>query len=375
MPEICAGGAEMAQGDSPCPARHEEGVTDPPLRTLFPRIHSADAPQEPRPAGSLPSTLVVIAGNVNYFYDRTGQRIAEALRNLGAEVAVATIRDLPPRDFDCCFLIGLTEIIAGHGDQSDALHRLAGLRSNCRFMAAWNLDSMATRWFGTTCKMLGRVGCDILVDTNVHRQDRLVPRKLRQRYQFVHYGLTHAEREQLVRYRNRQDAAERPIPWATVGHVTHARIALAHRLVAEVDPRGFVYLPPLSPVTRDGPHLNEQQYEAVLRRSRYHVWCAHHGAFYLEGERYRASALSGGVPIKVLHEPPPRDTALPFTYLLLPVENFAPRLRAMDFFQVRERFLAEILALPTLEAELTRFFGEVRAQGVPAAGSTSLSTE
>lgn len=116
-------------------------------RTLFPRIRSADqARPEPRRSGSVPSALIVIAGNVNYFYDRTGQRIAEALRNLGGDAIVATIRDLPPQDFDCCFLIGPGEIVAGHGDRADAFQRLAKLRANCRFLAAWNLDSMATRW-------------------------------------------------------------------------------------------------------------------------------------------------------------------------------------------------------------------------------------
>ncbi len=231
---------------------------NPMPRTLFPRIRSADqARPEPRRSGSVPSALIVIAGNVNYFYDRTGQRIAEALRNLGGDAIVATIRDLPPQDFDCCFLIGPGEIVAGHGDRADAFQRLAKLRANCRFLAAWNLDSMATRWFSATRRLLRRLDFDVLVDTNIHPQDHLVPAELQARYKFVHYGLTRAERAQLVRYRKLQDSAERPIPWALVGHVTDVRIALAHRLVAEVDPCGFVYLPPLSPVTRDGPHLNE----------------------------------------------------------------------------------------------------------------------
>ena len=61
----------------------------------------------------------------------------------------------------------------------------------------------------------------------------------------------------------------------------------------------------------------------------------------MEGERYRTSALTGGVPIKVLDEPVPQGLAPPFADLLLPVESFASRMREMDFFQVRDRFLGE----------------------------------
>ncbi len=239
-------------------AENGKALSNPKFRTAVPRIRNMDpAAQEPRRSDNVPSAVVIIAGNVNYFYDRIGQRVAEALRNLGVDACAVTIRDLPPRRFDCCFLIGLAEIVAGHGDEADALKRLAAIRSECRFLAAWNLDSMATRWFLATCELLRRIEFDILVDSNIHRQDHLVPRELQARYRFVHYGLTRPERQQLDRYFNLQDAAQRPIPWATVGHVTDARIALAHRLVAEVNPSGFVYLPPLSPITRDGPHLNE----------------------------------------------------------------------------------------------------------------------
>ena len=171
---------------------------------------------------------------------------------------MATIRDPQARKFDCCFLVGLAEIVAGHGDEADALKKLAELRADCRFSAAWNLESMATRWFAATHRLLRRIDFDAFVDSNIHHQEHLVPAELQARYGFVHYGLTRQERGQLGRYRNLQDAAERPIPWATVGHATDVRVRLAHRLVPEVDPSGFVYLPPLSPVTADGPHLNEQ---------------------------------------------------------------------------------------------------------------------
>ena len=47
----------------------------------------------------------------------------------------------------------------------------------------------------------------------------------------------------------------------------------------------------------------------------------------------------------------------------------------MDFFQVRDTFLAEYEGLPTLESELVRFFERMRGRGVLAAGLTDLSRE
>jgi hypothetical protein len=223
--------------------------------------------------------------------------------------------------------------------------------------------------------LLRRVDFDRFVDSNIHQQSHLVPAEFRPRYDFIGYALTRRERGQLARFRELRDAAERPIPWATIGHATDARVSLAHRLVSEVDPRGFVYLPPLSPVSQDGPHLNEAQYQAVLRRSRYHVWCAHHNALYLEGERYRASALTGGVPVKILFQPVPQDMDLPFANLLLPFENFTSHLREMDFFQVRDQFLAEFQSQPTLDSELSHFFRRVGIRGTFAQGPVNLFTE
>ena len=359
-----------------CAAEPGEKLSERKTRALCRRAPGTEPRlREPPPPGTVPSVLLLTAGNVNYFYDRFAQRMAEALANLGVDAHVATLRDFPARDFDCCFVVGLGEVVIGHGDRAGALQKLAEIRAASRFTALWNFESMATCWFDKARELLDRVGFDILVDTNFHRQDYLVPPKLRDRYEFVHFGLTRQERVEISRFRNLQDVAERPIPWATVGHATDARIAVANYLVQSVDPSGFVYLPPLSPVTKDGPHLNEQQYQAVLRRSRFHVWCSHHGAFYMEFDRFRDSALAGGVPIKVVFESLPSDQDCPFSNFLLPFEDLAPRLREMDFFQARERFLAEYEGLPTLEAELLRFFHKMRARGALAAGLMELSQE
>ena len=324
---------------------------------------------------SRPRVAVVIAGNVNYYYNTIGKRLAEALRNLGAVADVATLGTFEPRDYECCFLAGLGEIVAGHKDERAALRRIHEIRDCSKFTAVWNFESMDTCWFAQTQRLLGRVKYDVLVDTNIHDQRWLVPRKLRGKHHFVFYGLTHSEREQLRRQRHDDETEERPIPWVMVGHATDNRIALAERLLREVHPSGFVYLGRLSPVTESGPHLKERQYQSVLRRSRFHVWCCHHDAFYAEGERFRVSALCGGVPIKILHRAPPAELVVPFLSFMLPETDFPNRMRAMDFSEARRQFLDEYERLPTLESELARFFDTLRTTGQLRAGLMRLDGE
>jgi len=316
------------------------------------------------PSGQ-PRVLIIIAGNINYFYNTFGARLAEALGNLGVAADVATLGTFEAQDYDCCFLVGLGEIVAGQNNGQMALRRLAEVHACSKFTTVWNFDSMATCWFAKTEEFLRQVKFDVLIDTNIHDQYWLVPDRLRAKHQFVFYGLTRQEREQIRRQRqcNQDENWQRPIPWVMVGHVTEGRVALAERLLREVHPSGFLYLSCLSPVTEDGPHLNQRQYQAVLRRSQFHVWCSHHETFYVEGERFRVSALCGGVPIKVFHQPPPTELILPFSSFLLPETDFPNRLRAMDFSTARQRFIDEFDRLPLLESELVGLFDKLRATG------------
>ena len=340
-----------------------------PSRPREPWSEDKSLPQRSPKQGDDPGrpwVVVIIAGTVNYFYNTLGKRLAEALGNLGAAVQVATLDTFEPQGYDCCFLVGLAEIVAGHNDARAALQRLAEIHACSKFTAVWNFESMATGWFAQTRKLLFQVKFDVLVDSNIHDQRRLVPDELRAKQQFVFYGLTRREREQ-IRSDCQQDG-QRPIPWVMVGHATGSRIALVERLISEVHPSGFVYLSQLSPVTEEGPHLNARQYQAVFRRCRFHVWCSHHEAFYAEGERFRVSALCGGVPIKIYHQPPAPDLITPFSFLMLPEADFPSRLHAMDFPTVRRRFLDEFDRLPLLESGLVRLFDELRAAGQLRAG-------
>ena len=112
--------------------------------------------------------------------------------------------------------------------------------------------------------------------------------------------------------------ADRTIPWAFVGQSRAGSAALVDHLIQAVDPRGLVYMPGTSPYTEKGsPHLNQQQFERVLRQTRYQIWCSHHPYFYMETERFRTSLLTGGVPIRIVHSRAEVPESTPLRYLIM----------------------------------------------------------
>jgi hypothetical protein len=305
-----------------------------------------------------PTALVVIPRRTNYFYEVAGRRVAEALTHLDWNVTTTTLDANVEGDYNWCFFINLAEIVFGHGSKDAALERIAFLRSRAERTATWCLECVTTRWFASCHQLFRDTGLDLLIDSNLHHQLDLLPPEAQRDYRFVFYGLTVSERDAL-RAKPPTDEG-RVIPWVFVGAVTPDRAALVHQLVKQVDSGGFVYMPHLSPVTTKGPHLNEEQLQRVLDRARYQVWCAHHPGFYLEGERFRRSALAGGVPIKVNLAPRDPGKLVPFTYLIFQPHDLSTSLRALDFTALRQQFLDDYCRLPTLEDSLESFFAEAQ---------------
>lgn len=302
--------------------------------------------------GPVPQVLVIVPGGVNYFYDQAGRRIAESLSLVGCRAEVHTLRTVPDGEFDACFLVNLYELGIGYGEQHVAVERVERLRRRCRRSFAVALDCAKTHWFSQTVDLCRRAGVTTLLDLGFADQSADLPPDARGLYRFVFNGLTAGERRALAAI---CPAAEhRPLPWVFVGHVSAARAALADRLVRELHPAGFVYLPRLVPVTDEGPHLNEEQFQRVLSRARFQIWRSHHDYFYMESERFRTSALAGCVPVKVIRGWEDADPHLPFRHLLIDEDSLAPRLRAAKFEQTWGRFRDEFLACPSLEDGLGR---------------------
>ena len=302
--------------------------------------------------------LIIIPGTVNYFYNLSGRRVAEALRELGFAVDVSTLGDCPQGDYDCGFLSNITEILHAHADVADGLRRIVAIGGRCRLMASLGIDCVSTPWYHRIRDSSAQVGVGLILDLGLHDQSAFLEPGHRASYRFVFSGLTPAEARSLEV--PDEDEGERRIPWAFVGHVTPHRAALVDHLIQMVDPRGFVYMPAPGPYTETGsPHLNQQQFEQVLGRTRYQVWCSHHPFFYMEPERFRSSLLTGGVPVKIVPSRQQVPESAPLGYLMMEAADAGARLTAGAFPRLRRRFREDWRRFPTLAQELARVLRDV----------------
>jgi hypothetical protein len=299
---------------------------------------------------------VLIPGRMNYFYNQSGRRVADALRHLGGTVGVSPLADCPTGSpVDLLVASNLSEVLVGFGDHDAGVARVRDLRGRCRAFVSLAIDCVATPWYRRLCELAAECRADATLDLGLCDQSAHLPSDLRAGYRFAFNGLTPAEQELAVAAA--ADPTPRPFPWAFVGHVTPDRAALVDRLVTAVDPRGFVYLPELALYPEgESPHLNQGQYEAVLRASRRQVWCSHHPHFYLEPERFRTSLLTGAVPVKVLAPGTAVPADAPFSEWVRTAGDLGPGLTTCDD---RLRYLQAWQARPTLAAELARVLADL----------------
>ncbi|MHB1422059.1 MAG: hypothetical protein ACYC3I_02455 [Gemmataceae bacterium] len=310
--------------------------------------------------------LVLIPSGMNYFYELHGHRLAEALRNLGFLAEVGNLSEQLKENYDWCVLTNISEILLSYGPAGAndanmtaererlALAAIRRLHQNCRAVACCSLDCASTTWYEWIQRRCQATGINTILDFGLHDQSAALSSAARALYHYLPNGLTPTEQEAVRRAKN--DEEERPIPWLFVGHATAHRVALVDHFVTHVDPCGFVYMPSLSKVTaKDSQHLNQQQYDTVMRKSRYQIWCSHHQHFYLESERFRMSLLAGCVPIKVVSEELEIPSEVPFDYLVVRESEAAEKVRQFNFQDIRRRFQADFLAFPSLAAALEKF--------------------
>ncbi|HEX4590715.1 MAG TPA: hypothetical protein VH120_12335, partial [Gemmataceae bacterium] len=306
-------------------------------------------PGSPPPAIRAPAgrATVVVPGSVNYFHNRAGQRIADALNGVGVNAEVTTL-DAAGSGGDWCFLINPYEVAFGSGGDA-AVPLIAALRQRYDRVVAVLMECAETPWFGMSLDVCRRAGVTRVLDLGFHGQYESISEELRPNYYYAFSGLTEAERRAIPA---RRTSDERPIPWVFIGHLAGPRVTLVERLLRSADPGGFVYMPNIGPVRDRGPHINGEQLLRVLRRSRCQVWCTHHGRFYMESERFRDSLLAGCVPIKIGTAAADRPEYLPFRYLTKPEQELIGGWDDLDSPETWDRFAAEFAALPTLEESL-----------------------
>jgi hypothetical protein len=313
--------------------------------------------------------LVIVPGAVNYFYNQSGRRIAEALQEMGFCVEVCTLGHCPTADYDCCILSNITEILHAGGDVELGLARIRAIRDRCQTVASLAIDCVSTRWYHLIRDYSAAVGADLIFDLGLHDQSQALDAADRANYRFLFSGLTTSEARSLEAFED--DDLERPIPWAFVGHMTRHRTALVDHLIQAVDTQGFVYMPHPAPYTEQGsPHLNQEQFERVLARTRYQVWCSHHHYFYMEPERFRSSLLTGGVPVKIVDSRKAVPESAPLGYLMMELADVGARLTSAVFPQIRRRLRDDWRQFPTLRQEIARVWHEI---AIDADGHSSLA--
>ena len=303
-----------------------------------------------QPPNTVSRVLIVIPGTVNYFYNQLGRRVAEALRELRIQADIRTLDECDAPDlpsYDWCVLSNLYEILVANGELEVGVGRVRQLLNNTKAGGVGlALDCVRTHWYGQLHEYHLEVGASDTLDLGLTDQAEFLRPQHRSHYQFVFNGVTESERE--LALVDTTIEATRPFPWAFVGHMTHHRIGLIDHLVQTVDPKGFVYVPVLSTYTENGPHLNQQQFEQILRRTHYQVWCSSHDNFYMEPERFRTSLLTGGVPVKVIEDYQKVPENVPFRHLLVPRDALGERLTDDAFTRMRGLFRNEFLAMPSL---------------------------
>jgi hypothetical protein len=312
-----------------------------------------------------PRILVMVPGGVNYFYDAIGKRFADAFRNIGCLVDVRTLGEYQTFEYDFVLYVNPYEIgvmyVAGYSeshegvrvaaqanpDLSRALQQIRVVQRNTRHSGALSLDCVHTEWFARNHRLCQAAGIETLYDLGFHSQAHALSGNIGVGYQFLFNALTQRERQQVLRIQHNEQ--ERPIPWAFIGHFNLRRLEFAHTLVKRLGSEGVFYLPELEPFSADGPHFNATQLWQLLKKTRYYVWISHHDYFYIESERFRDALMAGCVPIKVRHQAMLDVSDVPFNYLILSASDFDDHLQTVDYYKLRQRFIKDYLAKPSLE--------------------------
>lgn len=302
---------------------------------------------------------------INHFQSLLVRRLAEALHFLGLKVEVCNLSEQIEQNYDWCLITVNPEFTQGSGLvegakkpdsitewKRSALTALGSLRPYCRAVSCCLLNSTDNASYEEIDWLCQATGIDTILDVGFLDQSSSLTPSARSHYHFVLDGLTSWEQEAMKRD---QSEEERSIPWVFIGQATIHRVVLVNQLVTRVDPRGFLYMPNLSQdATKTSQHFNQRQYETVLRKCHYHIWHSHHQHFCLESERFRLSLLTGCVPIQVVSEDEEIPSSVPFDYLLLHESEAAEKIQRFNFHEIRRRFRADFLALPSLTEGLAK---------------------
>src|SRR6266571_7279059 len=93
------------------------------------------------------SALVFIPESVNFFNNLAGRRLADALRNLGWNVQLRSLRNYAGERADLAILVSIVELFVSCESPQRAHKQLDALKAQCPQILMWLLEPTQTRWF------------------------------------------------------------------------------------------------------------------------------------------------------------------------------------------------------------------------------------
>jgi hypothetical protein len=286
------------------------------------------------------SLLIVIPGTVNYFYNLYARWMAEAFQRMGLKVDLRVLGEIPNADYDLCILSNVCEIEWAHRGLGPRT-RILALRRQCKTLITLTADCVHTHWFRNNLAVACEIAADAMIDVGFVPQDDPELKHRGIRYHFAFDGLLSGQAAEVATFAKEEEAA-RPIPWAHVAGRNAQRVGLTDRLLTGISPGGFVYLPSPSPITEKGsPHLNADQMNRILERTRYYIWFSKHGHFFMESLRFKMAWQSGCVPIQVVEDSAILPDHYPFSDWVMREGEVVDRVRALRFVEARQAFREE----------------------------------
>ena len=164
--------------------------------------------------------LLVIPGSVNYFYNLYARWMSEALCQLGVQVDLCELSEVPSGTYDLCILSNVAEILHATEDHGGRDY-LKALCPSVGTMINFSAECVHSRWFKSNLDLCREFGVEAILDIGFSPQGASIDCQ-GLAYFFVFDGLLASQASQPT-----SDPSDRFIPWAHVG--APAQAGRAHR--------------------------------------------------------------------------------------------------------------------------------------------------
>lgn len=254
--------------------------------------------------------MLVYAPGQNALYANLARRLLLACLEAGARAGLVNskqLHELPAEEIKDSHLVLVSplDLVRPLTDRAAFFEALSRARKRIVVLA----EALETGEFSGQLRL--PISVDVLLDVGfVPQKHKLAELGLSHvPYRFLFDGLLRREVGRLASEDPARNA-ERPIPWAFVGHMTGERVELARWLIEEIDAGGTLFLPKPSRLLRSGA-ISPRGMDLLLKKTQFYVWSSHHKFAHYESFRFREAILNGAVPLKLDHRFAPRFSSVP----------------------------------------------------------------